>query len=131
MRIEAVIIAILAVFFVVVAPIYWILSGDWTGTSALVMTALLGTLLAFFLGVLARQIPDRPEDDKTAEISDGAGELGFFPPFSWWPLAVAVAIAVIAFGVAIEWWLVAFGLAIGALTLIGYVFEYYRGLHSH
>lgn len=124
-------IAFCAVFFLVVAPVYWFLSYDPTGTSALVMTALLMLLLAFFLGVLAKQIPDRPEDDQLAEVADGAGELGFFPPFSWWPLAVAGAFATIALGVAIGWWLAVIGVGIGVLALAGYVFEYYRGLHAH
>ncbi|CAA9328909.1 MAG: Cytochrome c oxidase polypeptide IV [uncultured Nocardioidaceae bacterium] len=131
MRSEALVITAVAVFATVVTPIYWFMSNDWTGTSALVMTALLGFLLAFFLGVLAKQIPTRPEDNKEGDISDGAGELGFFPPFSWWPLAVAAAFAVFALGVAIGWWLAAVGLALSLLAIMGYVFEYYRGLHAH
>jgi hypothetical protein len=131
MKTEALVILAVAVFATVVTPIYWFMSEDWTGTSALVMTALLGLLLAFFLGVLAKQIPTRPEDDKEADISDGAGELGFFPPFSWWPLAVAAAFAVMALGVATGWWLVGVGAVVGMLAIVGYVFEYYRGLHAH
>lgn len=131
MKVETVVIAVLAVFAAVVAPVYWLMSNDWAGTSALVMTALLGALLAFFLGVLAKQIPERPEDDQLADVADGAGELGFFPPFSWWPLAVAAAFAVIALGVAIGWWLAVIGFGIGVIAITGYVFEYYRGLHAH
>jgi hypothetical protein len=131
MKTEALVILAVAVFATIVTPIYWLMSQDWTGTSALVMTALLGFLLAFFLGVLAKQIPTRPEDDKEAEVSDGAGELGFFPPFSWWPLAVAAAFSVMALGVATGWWLVGVGAVVGMLAVIGYVFEYYRGLHAH
>ena len=39
------------------------------------------------------------------EIVDGAGELGFSPPYSWWPLWCAMALAVCVLGVAIGWWL--------------------------
>ncbi len=131
MRVEAIVIGILAAFAAVVAPIYWWLSGDWSGSSALVMTALLGILLSFFLAVLAKQIPERPEDDKLAEISDGAGELGFFPPFSWWPLFSAGAISVIAIGLIFGWWLFIIGVGLGATTLLGFVFEFYRGHHAH
>jgi len=131
MKTEALVILAVAVFATIVTPIYWLMSEDWTGTSALVMTALLGFLLALFLGVLARQIPTRPEDDKEGDISDGAGELGFFPPFSWWPLAVAASFAVFALGAAIAWWLAFVGLALSMLAIMGYVFEYYRGLHAH
>ena len=34
----------------------------------------------------------RPEDRMDGEIADGAGELGFFPPYSWWPLWCAAAL---------------------------------------
>ena len=131
MRVETWTIASIGVFFTVVTPVYWLLAKDPTGTSALVMTSLLGWLLAFFLGVVAKQIPDRPEDRNDAEISDGAGELGFFPPFSWWPLFCAGAIAVMALGFVFGWWLFIIGVGIGGITLLGFVFEFYRGYHAH
>lgn len=66
------------IFFALTAPIYWVLSKDPTGTTALTMTFLLCALLGFYLGVVAKQIPDRPEDRSDGEIADGAGEQGFF-----------------------------------------------------
>lgn len=131
MRAEAWIMGSVAAFFGVVAPIYWFLSEDPTGTSALVMVTLLGALVAFYLGTVSRQIDPRPEDLKEAEIADGAGELGFFPPYSWWPLYTALCLAVIVVGVVVGWWLVIIGFGLQALTLIGFVFEYYRGYHAH
>jgi Cytochrome c oxidase subunit IV len=95
------------------------------------MTTLLAGLLAFFLGVVAKQIPERPEDRKEAEIADGAGELGFFPPFSWWPLFCGMALAVCVLGVVFGWWLFIIGVGVGSFTLSGFVFEYYRGYHAH
>ena len=41
MKFEAWIFGITTAFLVVVSPAYWLISGDWTGTSALVMTTLL------------------------------------------------------------------------------------------
>ncbi len=131
MKVETWTIAAVGIFFTVVTPVYWLMAGDPTGTSALVMTSLLAWLLAFFLAVVAKQIPDRPEDRNDAEISDGAGELGFFPPFSWWPLFCAGAIAVMALGFVFGWWLFIIGVGIGAITLLGFVFEFYRGYHAH
>lgn len=131
MRIEAWTMVIVAVFFALVTPVYWFVSEDPSGTSALVMTTLLGGLVAFYLGVVSRQIDPRPEDRQEAEVSDGAGELGFFPPYSWWPLWTALAAATIVVGVVIGWWLVIIGFGIGAVTLVGFVFEYYRGYHAH
>jgi len=131
MKMETWTMGICALFFALVTPIYWIMSEDPTGTSALVMTTLLAALVAFYLGVVARQIDDRPEDRKEAEIAEGAGELGFFPPYSWWPLYTASALAVVVLGVVIGWWLVIIGMGLGALALVGFVFEYYRGFHAH
>ena len=95
------------------------------------MTTLLGALVAFYLGVVARQIDPRPEDRHQAEVSDGAGEQGFYPPYSWWPLYTGMAVAVLALGVAVGWWLVIIGVGLGAFTLVGFVYEYYRGYHAH
>ena len=64
------------VFFALIAPIYWVISEDPTGTTALVMTFLLCALLGFYLYVVAKQIPDRPEDRSDGEIAEGAGEQG-------------------------------------------------------
>jgi hypothetical protein len=132
MRIEAWIFAISTAFFVVVSPAYWLLAGDWTGTSALVMTTLLMAMVTLYLGFHASKMDPRPEDQKEAEIADGAGELGFFPPYSWWPLWCGASLAVCVYGVAIgAWWLFIIGVGLGALALTGWVFEYYRGEHAH
>ncbi|MGI8676488.1 MAG: cytochrome c oxidase subunit 4 [Nocardioidaceae bacterium] len=131
MKVEANVIGAVALFFGVVTPIYWFLSTDPTGTAALVMTTLLAALLGFFLAVVSRQIPDRPEDLGAAEVADGAGELGFFPPYSWWPLSCALALGTCVLGVIFGWWLFIIGVGVGSLTLTGFVFEYYRGYHAH
>ncbi len=118
-------------FFVLVTPLYYLSSGDLTGTTALVMTFLLTTLIAFFLGFHARKMEPRPEDRKDGEIAEGAGELGFFPPYSWWPLWCALCLAMMVLGVAIGWWLFIIGAALGAVALCGLIFEYYRGEYAH
>ena len=132
MKIEAWIFAISTAFFVVVSPAYRLIAGDWTGTSALVMTTLLMAMVTLYLGFHASKMEPRPEDRKDAEIADGAGELGFFPPYSWWPLWCGAALAVITYAVALgAWWLLIIGVGLGALALSGWVFEYYRGEHAH
>jgi hypothetical protein len=129
---EAWIFAITTSYFVVVSPAYWLIAGDWTGTSALVMTTLLAAMVTLYLGFHAAKMEPRPEDRKDAEIADGAGELGFFPPYSWWPLWCAASLGVMVYGVAIAaWWLLIIGSGLGAVALTGWVFEYYRGEHAH
>ena len=132
MKIEAWIFGASTAFFVIVSPAYWLIAGDWTGTSALVMTTLLAAMVTLYLGFHAAKMEPRPEDRKDGEIADGAGELGFFPPYSWWPLWCAASLAVIVYAVAVAaWWLVIIGVGLGALALSGWVFEYYRGEHAH
>jgi len=131
MKAESWIIVSIAIFCALVAPIYWWITYDPTGTTALVMTTLLCTLLGFYLIVVARQIPARPEDRLDAEIFEGAGEQGFFPPYSWWPLFCSLAFSAIVLGIVIGWWLFIIGAAIGLFTLIGWIYEYYRGVHAH
>ena len=131
MKAEAWIFGTCSIFFLFVSPAYWWLTGDWTGTTALVMTFLLVTLVAFYLGFHAQRMDPRPEDRTDGEIADGAGELGFFPPYSWWPLWCALALAVMTLGVALGWWLFVIGSAFGVIALSGLVFEYYRGEHAH
>src|SRR5690349_1934249 len=131
MKAETWIFVICTVFFVLVTPAYWLVTSDPTGTSALVMTSLLTTLVSVYLGFHATRMEPRPEDRKDGEIADGAGELGFFPPYSWWPMWCTMCLATIVLGVVIGWWLVIIGGTLGVVALSGLVFEYYRGEHAH
>ncbi len=139
MKVETWIFAITTVFFVVVTPGYWFATshyfggeGDWTGTTALTMTMLLALMITLYLGFHARKMDARPEDRTDAEIADGAGELGFFPPYSWWPLWCALTLAAAVFGVAMAaWWLFIIAAGLGFVALSGLVFEYYRGEYAH
>jgi hypothetical protein len=131
MKDETWIFGITAVFFALVSPAYWFITGDWTGSSALTMTFLLTLMVALYLGFHASKMEPRPEDRKDAEISDGAGELGFFPPYSWWPLWCGLTLGVCVLGVVFGWWLFIIGATLGAVALSGWIFEYYRGEHAH
>jgi len=138
MKSEAWIFGITTVFVVLVTPAYWLVTdssdkgGDWTGTSALAMTGLLTLMVTLYLGFHAKKMDPRPEDRLDGEIADGAGELGFFPPYSWWPLWCGATLGVMVFGVAAgAWWLFIIGGILGAVALSGLVFEYYRGVHAH
>ena len=118
MKAEAWIFGMTTAFFVLVSPAYWFITYDWTGTSALTMTTLLAGMVTLYLGFHAAKMDPRPEDRKDGEIADGAGELGFFPPYSWWPMWCALTLAVIVYGTALgAWWLIIIGGALGALAL--------------
>jgi Cytochrome c oxidase subunit IV len=120
-----------AIFFGVVDIIYWYYSKDPTGTTALALAVGLAFLTGFYLLFTGRRLPLRPDDNPDGEIEEGTGELGFFSPHSWWPLYVGLSAGIAAFGVAIGWWLFLIGLLAIFLTVIGFVFEYYRGVWAH
>jgi hypothetical protein len=122
-----------AAFFFATAIVYGIWSKEPAGTVALALTGGLGLIIGSFLWFTARRLDQaRPEDDPSAEIADGAGDMGFFSPHSYWPFAMAAAAALT--GIAVAFWLVwllviAAGLLI--MTVMGLLFEYQRRYASH
>lgn len=131
MKIEAYVFLALTGFLAVISPVYWILSRDPTGTAALILTFFLTLMIAGYLGLIARRLDPRPEDKNLGEIAEGAGELGFFPPQSIWPLFVAVTAALVFLGPVFGWWLTIVGFGFGAVSITGLLYEFYRGDHAH
>src|SRR5512135_2099066 len=133
MKVEGFIFGLLAVFFFIVSIVYWYLSNEPAGTTALALTFGLAALIGFYLVFVGRRIPPRPEDRPDADISEGSGVVGFFSPHSWWPLGVGFGAAVVALGTAFaEVWVMIVGAFLLILATTGFVFEYYRGeTHFH
>jgi Cytochrome c oxidase subunit IV len=139
MHIEARLFEFIAAFFILAAVLYGVLTAlfatggeEWAGTTALVLTGGLAMITATFFRFVARRLQTRPEDYEGAEISDGAGELGFFSPHSWWPILVALSGSVAAVGIAL-WlpWLIFAGVLFILASAAGLVFEYYVGPEKH
>ena len=101
------------------------------GVVCLVLLAIMVGMAGSYLAITSRKLDARPEDDLDGEISDAEGDYGFFSPHSWWPLPLAFSGALAFLGLAIGWWLVLIGGVLGALALVGWVFEYWRGAHAH
>jgi hypothetical protein len=131
MRVEGWLFIGCAIFFGVADVFYWYLSHEPTGATALALAVGLAFLIGFYVLFTGRRLPTRPEDDPQGEVEQGTGELGFFSPHSWWPLFVGLAAALAAVGVAVGWWLFLMGLLALLLSVIGFVFEYYRGHYAH
>jgi hypothetical protein len=130
-KVEAYLFLGCAGFFGAADLVYWNLSHDPTGTTALALSVCLAFLIGFYVMFTGRRLPPRPEDSQEAEIVEGTGELGFFSPHSWWPLFVGLASFLAIIGVAIGWWLFLIGALAVILSMIGFVFEYYRGHYAH
>ncbi|MFY9332130.1 MAG: cytochrome c oxidase subunit 4 [Candidatus Nanopelagicales bacterium] len=131
MKVEGWIFGAGAIFYFLVSGVYWFLSRDEIGTTALVMTGALAFLVAFYMLYTAKRVYPRPEDRDDAEIDEADPEYGFFSPYSWWPLPVALGAAITALGLIFAVWLIVLGVAVLFFGIIGWLFEYYRGEFAH
>ena len=130
---------VLTVFFAIVTVVYvvWSLLDpfhgqiEWAGTFMLGLSTLLMAFVAFYLDkVHAAQGGELPEDRLDGNIDDGDPEMGFFSPWSWWPIFLAAATALLFLGLAVGIWICFIGLGLGLIALTGWVYEYYRGLFA-
>lgn len=131
MRTEAKIFIVILLFLVIVTPVYWFMSKDPTGTAVLILSVGMAVMIAGYLSLVARKIDLRPEDRADGEIVEGAGELGFFPPQSYWPVIVAGVVTLMFLGPVFGWWLTLLGAAVGIWAVCGWVYEFYRGDYAH
>jgi hypothetical protein len=115
----------LAVFYAIITVIYWYVGGEAVGITAIGLSGGLAALIGFYLWFTNKRLGNvLPEDNVTGEISDSAGELGFYSPHSWWPLPVAFCMILAGLGLLIGWWLTL--IAVGGLliSILGFVLEY-------
>jgi hypothetical protein len=114
--------------------LWWFLTnGGWEpiGTAALAMLTFMSAFLGFYLWKTSNSQGLVPEDRADANIEDGESELGFFSPWSWWPLYLGIACALVFSSFAIGWWLTYFAVPLAVIGVVGYVFEHSRGHHAH
>ena len=115
----------LALFYVLMTVIYWQVGGEPVGIAGMLLAAALAGMVGFYVWFTQRRIGQiLPEDNLTALISDGAGELGFYSPHSWWPLPVALSMCALTLSLIIGWWLTAISLGALVISIIGMVTEY-------
>jgi hypothetical protein len=115
----------LFVFYAIVGGVYWYLGGEPLGITAVLLCAGLSLIIGYYFWFIDRRSGGvLPEDNNDGLISDGAGELGFYSPHSWWPLPVGLAATAAGVGLIVGWWLTL--IAVGALlvSVIGFVLEY-------
>ena len=129
MKIEGYVFAFIAAFLVPVTVVYWVLSQDPTGTTCLVLSIGLAAMVGYYLLFTARRMEARPEDRPDADISEGSGEVGFFPPHSWWPIALAATFSLTLLGLIFGPWLIMIGGAALTIAAMGMLFEYYVGIN--
>jgi hypothetical protein len=105
---------------------------EWVGTIGLALVTVLSLFIAFYVSrTFKAQGGDLPEDRLDANIDDGEAEQGFFSPWSWWPIMLSAAAALVFLGIAVGVWIALIGAAIGIICLVGWVYEYHRGYFGH
>ena len=101
---------------------------EWVGTVGISLGAIMSLFLAFYITITKRaQNGDIPEDVPTAEIDDGDPEIGHFSPWSWWPMFLALGLALMFLGLAVGVWIAFLGGPIVLIGIVGWQYEYYRG----
>jgi hypothetical protein len=119
----------LSVFYVLMTVLYWYVGGEAVGITGMLLAACLAGMVGFYVWFTQKRIGTLiPSDNLTAEISDGAGELGFYSPHSWWPLPVALAATAMGMGLIIGWWLTLIAVTALFFGIIGWVTEYEKPL---
>ena len=152
MRANSVLFLILAIFFwaadaayiiwSIIAPVTisntehpageWWHGIEWVGAVAIALSGILAAFISFYVGrVHAGQGGELPEDRAEAEIDDGDAEQGFFSPWSWWPIMLALSAGLVFTGLAIGIWVSFIGAGVLVVSLIGWQYEYYRGYFAH
>lgn len=132
MKVESRIFELLTAFFFLAAIAYTLLSGEPVGTAGLFLTGGLALIIGTYFRFVSRRLEIRPEDNPEAEVSDGAGDMGFFSPGSYWPVTLAASAALV--GLALAFWYVWALVIAGVLLLIsigGLVFEYHLRPADH
>lgn len=126
MKVEARIFHICTAFFFAAAILYGLWAKEPVGIVGLTLTGGLSLIVGSYFGFVSRRVNERPEDNDNAEVSDGAGELGFFSPGSYWPVACAASAALTGFALAFfHVWLLVIGVVCVLITVGGLVFEYH------
>jgi hypothetical protein len=125
---------VLAFYFIVLTVVYtvWAVIDtgvvEWIGSIAIGLSAVLAMFIAFFLQVqLKNQGGVLPEDRLDADVDDGDPEIGFYSPWSWWPVMLAAGAGVAMLGFSVGIWVALYAIPLVLVSMIGWTYEYYRG----
>jgi hypothetical protein len=129
MRVEAIILLFLGVFFGIVGIVYWFWSYEDAGTAMLVGTCTLGFLPGSYYFYWHRRMGARVEDREDASIEEGAGEINAFPGTSIWPFVLGMGAFLTVVSLVFGIWLIFPGISLILTALVGVTAESRRGGH--
>jgi hypothetical protein len=126
MKVESRLFEIITAFFFLAAIAYSILAKEPVGMAGLFLTGGLSLIVGTYFRFVSRRLEGRPEDNPEAEVSDGAGDVGFFSPGSYWPIGLAAAAALVGISLAFfHIWLLVIAGVLLVVAVGGLVFEYH------
>ena len=129
MKVEAIILLFLGVFFGLVGIVYWFWSQEQAGTAMLIGTCTLGFLPGSYYYYWHRRMGQRVEDRDDASIAEGAGDIDSFPSSSIWPFVLGMGAFLTVNSLVFGIWLIFPGISLILTALVGVTAESRRGGH--
>ena len=127
MKIEGGLFAGGAVFYLILATIYGVVTGDILGVTVIGLTGILALMIGSYVLHTGNRIGQRPEDRLDADVEEADPNYGFFSPHSWWPFLVGLSVAIVFAGFVFATWLMAMGAVFLLYAVAGWLFEYETG----
>jgi hypothetical protein len=127
MRVNGAILAIIGIFFGIIAVVYWFTAYEDAGFLMLIGSALLGLLPGGYYLWWSSRMKPLEGDEPDATVSDGAGTIDSFPGSSIWPFLLGMGAMFATLTFLFGLWLAPIALALGLSAVIGGVMESRRG----
>jgi hypothetical protein len=129
MKVEAVLLLFLGLFFGIVGVVYWFWSYEQAGTAMLIGTCTLGLLPGSYYWYWHKRMGKRVEDRDDATIAEGAGNIDSFPSSSIWPFVLGMGAFLTVNSLVFGIWLIFPGISLILTALVGVTAESRRGGH--
>ena len=101
------------------------------GTVVIGLLIILSVFIAYYLWMGTKRTATLPEDRLDGNIEDDSGEMGFFAPWSWWPLVLGASAALAFAALAVGWWLFFIAVPFALVGVVGFVYEHDRKAFAH
>ncbi len=127
MKVYALFLVGVGVFFSIVGAVYWFTSYEDAGFLMLIGSALLGFLPGSYYLWWSYHTKERLDDDPHAAIADGAGTVDSFPGSSIWPLILGLGAAFAGLTFVFGLWMAPIAAALILSAAVGVTVESRRG----
>jgi Cytochrome c oxidase subunit IV len=117
----------IGVFFGIIGTIYWFTAYEDAGFLMLIGTTGLGLLPGLYYLWWTYHMKVRPDDDPEAKVEDGAGSVDSFPASSIWPFIMGMGATMLVLTFVFGLWLAPIAGSLLLSALIGATVESRRG----